>query len=201
MTSIVGLVQGGKVYMAGDSSLTFEAEQWSMREPKVFHCGEYLVGFTGDAASLQVLHYRLELPGLPEDLQTDESGDPLMRHLVTKVKPALFSCLRNADCLVKKENREEINGNVLIGVAGRLFHVESAGHFMEERAGYIGMGAGSEYALGYMFATEGQGPHERLFGALEVGARFSAYVRPPFYIEILPRTNGLLSMGRGAGAI
>lgn len=173
MTCIVGLVDQGNVYLAGDSAgvggwtLTVRADS------KVFTNGPYIMGFTTSFRMGQLLRYALTPP---EPVQQD-----LDRFMVTTFVDSVRDCLK-AGGYATKQNEAENGGNFLVGVNGRLFEICSDYQVGEPVDGYAAVGCGEDIAKGALHATEHLGlpPHERLTMALQAAERHSAGVRGPY---------------------
>lgn len=172
MTAIAGLVQDGRVYLAGDSagvgghfSLTVRADS------KVFATGPYVMGFTSSFRMGQLLRWSLKVP--------EPDGD-LERFMSTTFVDAVRETLREGGWLAKNSDRED-GGTFLVGVQGRLFTVHDDFQVAEAADGYAAVGCGYHLALGALYATTGlRKPRRRLRIALEAAERFNAGVRGPF---------------------
>ncbi len=177
MTCIVGLVEGKKVYIGGDSagvggySLTVRADA------KVFTNGAFLFGFTSSFRMGQLLRYAFTPPKHDSDL-----GD--YQYLATVFVKAVRDCLKEGG-FAKKENETERGGTFLLGYRGHLYKIEDDYQVGESTDGYDACGCGQDVALGAMFATEGQAADKRIKTALRAAERFSAGVRGPFVVEVL----------------
>ncbi|WP_305784202.1 hypothetical protein [Symbioplanes lichenis] len=172
MTAIVGVEQGGRVFIGGDSagvsgySLTVRADE------KVFRKDKYLFGFTTSFRMGQLLRYSLTLPKPAGDLEAFMS---------TVFVDALRECLKTGGWARKENDREE-GGTFLVGVKGRLFTVHDDYQVAQAADGFAAVGCGDELALGALYATAGTslGPRKRVLRALGAAERFSAGVRGPF---------------------
>jgi ATP-dependent protease HslVU (ClpYQ) peptidase subunit len=176
MTCIVGLVDGGKVYIGGDSagvggySLTLRADR------KVFRNGDFIMGFTSSFRMGQLLAHAFTPPKRHPD--TD-----VYKFMVTDFINAVRDCLKSGG-YAEKHNEAESGGTFLVGYAGRLFKVESDYQVGEPVENFDACGCGEDIALGALFASQaGAKPQERLKTALKAAERFSAGVRGPFHFE------------------
>jgi ATP-dependent protease HslVU (ClpYQ) peptidase subunit len=175
MTVIVGLAhQGGNVTIGGDSAGISGLSLTVRADTKVFHNGPYLFGFTGSFRMGQLIHHALTPP---------EPKRPLERFMSTTFIDSLRSCLKEGGWARRESDREE-GGTFLVGVAGRLFTVESDYQVGYTADGYAAVGAGDEIALGALYATAGTDlvPRKRVQLALKAAERFSAGVRAPFVV-------------------
>lgn len=65
MTCIVGMVEGGRVWIGGDSAGVAELELTVRADEKVFTNGPYVFGFTSSFRMGQLLRYKLKPPKPP----------------------------------------------------------------------------------------------------------------------------------------
>lgn len=172
MTAIVGVVNGGHVYIGGDSAGVSGYTVAVRADSKVFANGPYVFGFCGSFRMGQLLRYAF-VPPHPE-------GD-VHRFMVTTFVDALRECLKQGGWGWKENEREE-GGTFLVGTGGELFNVQSDYQVAQRADGYDAVGMGDELALGALHATAGMDlrPRRRMALALHAAAHFSAGVRPPF---------------------
>jgi hypothetical protein len=174
MTAIAGFVDGGKVWIGGDSagvsrySLTVRADQ------KVFRNGDFLFGFTSSFRMGQLLRYSFT-PPVPKE------GQDLYSYMVTDFINAVRECLKNGG-FAAKDKEEESGGCFLAGYRGRLFKVDSDYQVGEPASGYDAAGCGDDIVVGALFATVGTDPMTRMTLALQAAERHSVGVRGPFVI-------------------
>lgn len=170
MTAVVGLVHNGRVHLGADSagssgwSLTLRADE------KVFRNGPYAMGFTTSYRMGQLLRYAFAPPEPVGDLQG---------FMVTTFVDSVRACLKDGGWATKS-NEQESGGQFLVGIAGRLFIVDSDYQVGEPHARYAAVGCGADIALGALYATDGQPVRKRMQAALEAAERHSSGVRGPF---------------------
>ncbi|WP_426747242.1 hypothetical protein VZQ01_06765 [Myxococcus faecalis] len=82
-----------------------------------------------------------------------------------------------------RQNEQELGGVFLVGVAGRLFRIDSDYQVGEARDGFDAVGCGSEAARGALFAARHIKPEARARLALRAAERCNAGVRRPFLIR------------------
>ncbi|MGH2481035.1 MAG: hypothetical protein ACRDHW_15375, partial [Ktedonobacteraceae bacterium] len=148
MTCIVGLVEDGKVYIAGDSA---GIAGWSLtlrKDAKVFRNGAFLIGGTGSFRMLQLLRYAFAPPAFP----VWSGENTLEKYMATTFVNALRDCFK-AGGFAQKTSEQESGGHFLVGVRGRLFLIDADYQVGESLAGYDACGCGSDVALGALFAT------------------------------------------------
>lgn len=173
MTCIVGIAEGGNVYIGGDSagvggySLTVRADR------KVFRNGDFIMGFTTSFRMGQLLAHALHPPRRHPD--TD-----VYAFMVTDFIDAVRECLKKGG-YAEKEKEAERGGTFLVGYAGRLFTIYDDYQVGEALDGYYAVGCGFNLALGSLYATIGGEPEKRIEAALQAAAHFSAGVCAPFH--------------------
>jgi ATP-dependent protease HslVU (ClpYQ) peptidase subunit len=175
MTCIVGLIDGNRVWMGGDSAGVSGLNITVRSDPKVFHNGEFLIGFTSSFRMGQLLAFSLKPPARPE-------GKDVFPYMVTDFVDAVRSCLKEGG-YAQKSNDAEQGGSFLVGYQGRLFSIQSDYQVAETTRGYHAIGCGSDYALGSIATSVGQPPEQRVRTALECAELFNAGVRAPFLID------------------
>jgi ATP-dependent protease HslVU (ClpYQ) peptidase subunit len=180
MTCIVGLRQGGKVYIGGDSAGIAGWDVTIRADPKVFVAGDYAMGFTTSFRLGQLLQYRLKLPKPPS------AQKKLYPFMVSEFVEAVRECLKTGGVATKDKESEQ-GGQFLVGVSGRLFIVEGDYQVAEPVAPFAAIGSGAPYALGALAISRGS-PLSRVRQALSVAERFSAGVRAPFRVLLAPRS-------------
>ena len=174
MTCILGVAKDNVVYMVGDSASVGGLDVSVVRQPKVFCRGEYVIGYTTSFRMGQLLQFM----SLPEY----ESGE-LDEFMVTRFIPAVRTVFKDGG-FAKVENVVEVGGVFLVGIAGKLFRIDSDFQVSERADGIDAVGCGADYALGAYWAMEGQlDIQPRMIRALEAATYFSGGVRPPYILE------------------
>lgn len=174
MTCIVGLVDKGKVWIGGDSAGIAGWSRTIRKDQKVFHNGEFLMGFTTSFRMGQLLRFKFKPPTPVEGIDDYE-------YLCTAWIDAVRECLKSGGFSHVDKNREE-GGMFLVGWRGRLFSVDSDFQVGEPQLGYDAVGCGEDIALGALFATDGP-PRRRVLTALKAAENFSIGVAGPFVIK------------------
>lgn len=177
MTCIVGLVDGGRVWMGGDSAGTAGWDLIVRADRKVFRNGPYVMGFTTSFRMGQLLRHGFEPPALPEPPADLEA------FMATTFIDAVRERLK-AGGWASKTNEQEQGGNFLVGVRGRLFEIGSDYQVGESLDGYAAVGCGDQVAHGALFASRGRPAMDRIVTALVAAERFSAGVRRPFAVRM-----------------
>lgn len=177
MTCIAGIVEGGAVYIGGDSAATNSSSQQTIRaDRKVFLVGECLFGCSSSFRMMQLLQHSLELPEIEQDMDIE-------KYMATVFIDAVRECLKKGGYAKKEEERER-GGKFLVGFRGKLFCIDFDYQVAEALIGYDAVGTGDDIALGALFATKDRGmpPEERLDLALRAAEYHNSDVRAPFVI-------------------
>jgi ATP-dependent protease HslVU (ClpYQ) peptidase subunit len=182
-TCIVGLVHENKVWMGADSAATnkFSSSQTIRKDSKIFIREDsaevkWLFGFTTSYRMGQLIQYVLELPPFDENAAKDPHA-----FMVKKFIPALQKCFAENGFQQKKDDQVS-GGTFLVGLKGNLFGIADNYQVSMLALSYDAVGCGENFALGAMFATEGQDPKQRIETALKAAEEFSSGVRGPFII-------------------
>lgn len=190
MTCIVGLVDGGRVFIGGDSAGTSDWHLQIRADRKVFESSGFLYGFSGSFRAGQILQYCFEPPVTGRD-------DPdLMRYMVGEFIPALRAAI---ECEVGKEDRKAIHFDFLVGFRERLFAVSNDMQVGEFAAGFGACGCGRDPALGALTVLHrvNVDPAWKLKRALEAAEQWNSGVRGPF--TVLSIGSGVLLTGLSRG--
>lgn len=172
MTCIVGIVDGSKVLIGGDSAGVGGLDIQNRKDVKVFTNGDFVMGCTSSFRMIQLLQYKLSPP--KRHPETD-----VMRFMVTDFVESVRTLFREGGFTTKDKDVES-GGTFLVGHAGRLFCIANDFQVGERADGFDACGCGESYALGTLACTDGQPAKDRITKALETAAHFSAGVRGPF---------------------
>ncbi|WP_323775985.1 hypothetical protein [Leisingera sp.] len=187
MTCIVGIADGRNVWMGGDAAGSSGHRIDVRSHPKVFRLRKHgqddiLIGYTSSFRMGQALQYGWDFPDLPSP-RAD-----LMQWMCTDFIDSVRERLGAAG-FKKTDNGEERGGMFMVGLRGRLFTIDSDFQVGEVVDGYNAIGCGDDLARGSLFSTGHGGgefkPTERVECALAAATHWSAWVRPPFTVEIL----------------
>jgi ATP-dependent protease HslVU (ClpYQ) peptidase subunit len=177
MTCIVGVKEGDRLWIGGDSAAaSADGEICSVAIPKkVFAVGEYLVGFTISWRAGQVLNHQVEWPSPPAEYDLEE-------FLVCEVVPRLQQALSGEDLQIPPEFDRA--WQFMIGLRGELATIAVDFSVGVPRTPYLSIGSGRHNAYGalHALADSGLGGEEKTRKALEAAACFTRNVRPPFVI-------------------
>lgn len=124
----------------------------------------YIIACSGEAGVCDVLMYGWELPKLPR-----KKAEPLHPFVVKKVVPSMREWLRFEGF---KARRHEFS--VLLAIRGEVFHVETDGSVLTHQDGIYGIGSGSPYAVGALYAGAS------VTEALRIAETNDSYTSGPF---------------------
>lgn len=178
MTCIVGVADGGQVWMGGDS--VGGGDGWQVRlrlDPKVHKVGEFLLGFTTSFRMGQLLAHAFTAP-------RRQIGQDVFAFMVAEFVPAVRRCFETGGWAASHNGVHE-GGEFLVGHAGRLFCIHSDFQVAEYAEQVAAIGCGSSFALGAMWACGDFGAAERVDIGLKAAAHFSGGVRAPFTVAHL----------------
>jgi ATP-dependent protease HslVU (ClpYQ) peptidase subunit len=166
MTVIVGVIgPDGTVTMGADSAGSDKAGRLEIRkDSKLFRNGPYLIGCCGK----WVVGQRLKFARLPEP-----KGE-LFKHMVTRFVPRLQLLLKGLD-----------DYSMLVGVAGRIFHIYDDLQVAEVVEGYAAAGSGAQVARGALNVMDFEdeiNDGTKVQIAMEAAERYCTDVRGPFTI-------------------
>lgn len=178
MTCIVGIAQGGKVYLGGDSAGIAGFDLTIRSDPKVFRKGPFLIGYTSSYRMGQLLRFRFDPPAHhPPEM------DPF-EFMATTFIDAVRECLSTGG-YAKKENEQEEGGCFLVGYRGVLYCVGEDYQVGIASSGFDAVGCADAAARGALYATRGDDPETRIRVSLEAAEHCNIGVRGPFVIERL----------------
>jgi ATP-dependent protease HslVU (ClpYQ) peptidase subunit len=190
MTCIVGMVENGKVYIAGDSAGVNSNFQSTVRaDTKVFQVGEFLFGGCGSFRMIQLLRYKLEAPARKECQEDYE-------YLVSDWLEAVRAVMKEGGCIEEDEGVESIPGSFLVGYRGGLYEVDNDFQVAQSSDGMMACGCADDVALGSLYTSvnlrpnmPGMTPELMLQIALAAATNFSGGVRAPYIIKVLEPEN------------
>jgi len=145
LTCIIGLKQGDKTYIGGDSLVTWGYIVAEETCSKVFRVGNFLIGGSGDARYLQAIRYGLSVREQHSD-ETDAA------YMITVFTVALRDCLRTHALLKTDSGVESGNGSFVVAYHGELYIVSHDFACCQYNLPFIAVGSGQEVALGAMAA-------------------------------------------------
>jgi ATP-dependent protease HslVU (ClpYQ) peptidase subunit len=173
MTCIVGLQFENCAFIGADSA---GSDGWQTRTKatkKVFRSGDYVIGYTTSFRMGQILQHVAILPKCEE---------PTEEFMVKEFVESIRKTFKDVG-YSKIENNEEIGGEFIVGVKGRIFQIGSNYQVDQNADGMHAVGSGFMFALGSLRTTKAiLNPHHRIITALEAAAYFDNSVCDPFEV-------------------
>ena len=147
MTCIIGILDGSKVYLAGDSCGSNGYVYDNCNHSKVFKVGDFIIGGTTSFRMLDLLEFSLILPeGQPF---ADANIDKFMR---TTFVNAVRQCLKDGG-FANVSNNVEQGGTFLIGYKNKMWRMQDDFSVIN-RTDYDVVGCGSQAAMGSLYTTK-----------------------------------------------
>ena len=173
MTTIIGVEYANRCVVLGDSRVVGDSKIYSHPDMvKVITNGNYLVGVAGDVRALQVVLHTWKPPAF---LAKDRTN--IFQFMVNKVAPSLKQLLTDAGLLDSKSPDKDFEINIIVGLNGSLFEIDSDFAVSRSESGYYGIGTGGDYALGALYA--GATPEQ----AASIAALNDSKTAEPFVLE------------------
>jgi ATP-dependent protease HslVU (ClpYQ) peptidase subunit len=181
MTCIVGVEHDGNIYIGGDSAGVAGMQLQTRSDEKVFVANDFIMGFTTSFRMGQLLRYAFTPPE-----HSPKKDD--MTYLVTDFVNSIRDCYRDNGYLTR-EAEVESGGTFLFGYRNNLYSMEDDFQIAKSQANFAACGCGSQIALGAMAASRTLtiAPEKRIELALLAAEEFSAGVRGPYTILVLPK--------------
>lgn len=155
MTCIVGMVDGGDVFIGADSCGSDGWTSDNVEESKVFKNNDFIIGYTGSFRLGQILEHGFKIP----EKDIDQSYES---YLVKNFLPAMIKTFKKHSFLRKEEEVAYFVGPFLLGYCGRLFEIQGDLSYLESSKGYASIGSGRMIAKGAIDAC------------LQIGEKLSA---------------------------
>jgi len=175
MTCIVGLLDGSRVILGGDTCGSDGFMYESCDHSKVFKVDKFVLGGTTSFRMLDLLEHSLKIPYVkPED---ESNMDKFMR---TSFVTAVRSCLKDGG-FAETKNGAEAGGTFLIGYKNKLWRMQDDFSIINRNV-YDSVGSGMYTAIGSLYTTNGikMKPEDRVVKALEAAASLIASVKGPY---------------------
>jgi len=171
MSTVVAIVDNGKVWMGADSyATTKDGERRRMKCNKIFTNGPYLIGYIGSVRVGQVL--KPEFFTAPKKVL--DFPDKMIAHFESKRCLAVDS---ESQCSVHESNL------LVATTKGKLYEI-LLDFQMNEIEDFTAIGSGSHFAVGSLYTTrDWSSPKKRIMTALKVAAVYDMATGPPFVVE------------------
>lgn len=180
MTTIVGVVHDGAVWIGADSCGSRDTLVHTRGVPKIWthkmglRADGLIVAGCGSARILQVARYDMNVPSMRRDI---------VEWAVRDYVPALHEALRRIDGENVMYNTNSI---LMIGYRRSLLTVDMDYNIDMPAEGYASYGSGCELALGSLYSTTTYipelEPRLHIMAALHAASRHDAHTAPPFTI-------------------
>ena len=174
MTCIIGLEHDGYVYIGGDSAAVGGWTTQPIRHPKVFHNGDFILGYTTSFRMGELLQYQWKPPEYNDDIT-------ILEFMHTDVIESIRQTFKDFG-YSRIENNKEKGGSFLIGFKDSLFGVDSDFQIKQMLYEFTACGSGQDVALGAMYVLSQKHPDTMILKALKASAQFQGGVMPPFHI-------------------
>lgn len=174
MTTIIGVENVDGCVIAFDSRVAENGKVYT--HPKMIKAiqnGSYIIGGAGDYRALQVV-----LHGWQPPLVSAKAKQNLYEFVINKVAPSLKKTLTDAGIEFNKpsDSDEKFELQLLIGINGSLFEIDSDFAVAMNNTGLYGIGSGGDYALGALHAGV------TIMKAMEIAAINNNGTSAPFHI-------------------
>lgn len=180
MSVVVGIQLKDRVIMGCDSAAvdTSSLVTRPISGAKMFWNNEFLIGYVGSFRVGQIIQYNMAPPPI--------QNDNLEGYMIGVFVPALREVLNELGHKPEPNGMSAIQGQVMVGIRGKLFVVHGDYAVLATADGVDAIGCGSDFALGSLYSTSGIKdikPQDRILEALNAAALFSSGVCPPFVID------------------
>lgn len=177
MTCIVGLVEGGEIYIGADS-IGISGLNYSVRaDKKVFARDGLIIGSAGSFRTYQTIQYRLKFPKHPEGMEDH-------CYLCTLFVDAMRAALKAAGTSTEENEEEAQNNNLILGYRGNLYEIQTDYQVVQTYEPFMATGCGEKSALGALYILDMMDlpPEEKVELALKASAASCAGVCGPYTI-------------------
>ena len=178
MTTIIGVQYDDSCLLMADNQVTLDGGR-RYKHPdmkKISKVGEYLVAGSGEVAPCDIAQHLWNPPAM-----SAKDRKNTYHFVIAKLMPSLRKCLTDNGFDFNEGKEEGKSGesrfNLLIAVNGQLFDVADDMSVCMSDAGFYGVGSGSPYALGALYA--GVKPEK----AMAVAEKIDVNTSGPFQIE------------------
>jgi len=174
MTTIVAVQLDNKVVFGADSQVTApNGRRFSHPQMvKISKVGQYLVAGSGECAPCDIAQH-LWIP--PKPLTAD--WDDLYHFMISKVVPSLKACFKDNEYKWNESDDDESKFSFLIAIGGEVFELADDMSITLDERGYYGVGSGSSYAIGALYAGATIGE------ALKIASSNDVYTSEPFMFQ------------------
>lgn len=148
MTTIIGVQYEDSCVIASDSRVAASGKVYTHPDMvKAVERGSYIIGGAGDYRALQVV-----LHGWIPPVVTAKAKTNLYEFVINKVAPSLKTALTDAGIEFNKSAEDKFELEVILGVNGSLFEIDSDFAVAMNDNNFYGVGSGGDFALGALHA-------------------------------------------------
>jgi len=189
MTTIIA-VQGASWAVVGfDSQVTEEGGRsytLGRGSAKVMKNGKYLLGAAGDVRAINILAYAFSPPSAG-----DLTGIRLDRFMTAKFVPALRSCFEDHGYAAKETKEQATHGSTVLAIVnGSIYEIGEDYAWVRDTTGIYSFGTGGDFALGAMYARQGEDitalsvadVQKLVRDSLHIAAKLDPGSGPPFHV-------------------
>lgn len=137
MTCIVSFLYNNEIILAGDKSGSNGFLKVNIKEPKVFHKKDFMIGYCGSFRMGQILKYVWEIPKRKVD-QTTENY--IYIDIITSIK----KCFKDNGFGDEDKNKF---GNFILCYENRIFEVQQDMSILEHEMNIVCIGSGEYHAV------------------------------------------------------
>lgn len=174
MTCIVGIEHNKKVYIGADSLASTSQFKHETLTPKVFKLRtmttDLLIGYTTSFRFGDIMRYRCGAPPVDTAIKSVQDAE---EYLITEFVPSMQAAMA-ANGYDKEFEGAKQTGNMLIGIKGYLFEIQSDYSVIKAKYGYCSVGSGYLAAYSSLYTSEGliKDPEARIKKAIKTAAEF-----------------------------
>jgi len=179
MTCIVGIQTGNKAVICGDSFGGSDYIKHVIAKPKVFEANGIVMGYTSSFRMGQLLEYATNF-----DVSKIKDVD---RFIHTEFIDHIREIFKD-NGYSKVESNVEEGGSFLVAINGELYEIQEDYAVLKNADGIHAIGAGYQYALGAMHATQKE--DNKIVEGLRAAAYYSPFVCEPFTMLSSYRNGG-----------
>ena len=145
MTTIIGIQGLGSCLLAADSQTTSESGRPYVHPDvqKITERGEYLIACSGDADACDIIQHVWQPPKPPKKDQ--------YRFMVIEVSKSIRECLEENDYSIDKDDKDA-GFFILIALGAVIYEIDQSFNISLRQDGIYGIGSGSAYAMGALYA-------------------------------------------------
>lgn len=172
MTTIIAVQLDDRVVFGADNQVTSpNGRKYNhAKMVKITERGKFIIAGSGEVAACDIAQHLWNPPSPNANDRKD-----IYHFVISKVIPSLKQCFKENDYKIETTD-EETRFAFLIAVDGQVFEIADDFSVSMSAKGYYGVGSGSSYGIGALFANA------TIIEALEIAAANDIYTSGPFII-------------------